>query len=205
MRALWLDAPGRQQRVGRGRVVGRASSPSSRRSPSRATGVPSQPDRQSQATFFATPADLRAWLERHHADRDELLVGFHKKASRKPSVTWREAVDEALCFGWIDGVRGSLGDQSYTVRFTPRRPRSIWSAVNVGRVAELTKLGRMTPAGVKAFEARREDRTGVYSHEQDRRCGSPARSSAGFATTPAHGSSSRRSRRATGARRPGGW
>ena len=116
--------------------------------------------------FFATPAKLRAWLEGHHADRDELLVGFHKKASGKPSVTWREAVDEALCFGWIDGVRKSLGADSYTVRFTPRRPRSIWSAVNVGRVAELSQLGRMTPAGMKAFEARREDRTGVYSHEQ---------------------------------------
>ena len=94
------------------------------------------------------------------------MVGFHKKASGKPSITWAEAVDQALCFGWIDGVRRSLGEESYTVRFTPRRARSIWSAVNVGRVAELTKLGLMTPRGVEAFEARRADRTGIYSHEQ---------------------------------------
>jgi uncharacterized protein YdeI (YjbR/CyaY-like superfamily) len=119
-----------------------------------------------KATFFATSADLRAWLEQHHADRDELVVGFHRKASGKRSITWPEAVDQALCFGWIDGVRRSLDDESYTVRFTPRRARSTWSAVNVGRVAELTKLGLMNPAGVSAFEARREDRTGIYSHEQ---------------------------------------
>ncbi len=117
-------------------------------------------------TFFAAPADFQAWLERHHEARTELVVGFHRKASGKPGITWAEAVDQALCFGWIDGVRRSLDEQSYTVRFTPRRPRSIWSAVNVGRVAELTKLSLMTPRGVKAFEARRADRTGIYSHEQ---------------------------------------
>jgi len=116
--------------------------------------------------FFATPADFRAWLERHHETEAELVVGFHKKASGRPSVTWPQSVDEALCFGWIDGVRHSLGDESYTIRFTPRRPTSIWSAINVARVAELTKLGRMRAAGVKAFAARTPARTGVYSFER---------------------------------------
>jgi uncharacterized protein YdeI (YjbR/CyaY-like superfamily) len=118
--------------------------------------------------FFATPAEFRAWLERHHADRRELLVGFHKKGSGRPSITWQESVDEALCFGWIDGVRRSLGPDSYTIRFSPRQPRSTWSAVNVKRVGELIEEGRMTPAGLAAFEARTGDRTGIYSYEQRR-------------------------------------
>jgi uncharacterized protein YdeI (YjbR/CyaY-like superfamily) len=121
-----------------------------------------------EPTFFATPAELRAWLERHHADRRELVVGFYKKASGRPSITWQEAVDEALCFGWIDGVRHSHGPDSYTNRFTPRRPRSNWSAVNVRRVEQLIAEGRMTPAGLAAFEARTGDRTGTYSYEQRR-------------------------------------
>jgi uncharacterized protein YdeI (YjbR/CyaY-like superfamily) len=116
--------------------------------------------------FFATPADFRAWLEKNHSRVSELQVGFHRKASGRPSITWAEAVDQALCFGWIDGVRRSVDDESYQIRFTPRRARSIWSAVNVARVEELTKLGLMQPAGVAAFEARRADRTGIYSHEQ---------------------------------------
>jgi uncharacterized protein YdeI (YjbR/CyaY-like superfamily) len=119
-------------------------------------------------TFFATPADFRKWLEQHHDAAPELWVGFHKKGSGKPSITWPESVDEALCFGWIDGVRKSLGDESYVIRFTPRRARSIWSAVNVRRATELTRLGRMRPAGAKAFEARDPARTGVYSFEQPR-------------------------------------
>jgi uncharacterized protein YdeI (YjbR/CyaY-like superfamily) len=119
-------------------------------------------------TFFRTPADFRKWLEQHHDTAPELWVGFHKKGSGRPSMTWPESVDEALCFGWIDGVRKSLGDESYVIRFTPRRARSIWSAVNVRRVTELTRLGRMRPAGVKAFEARDPARTGVYSFEQPR-------------------------------------
>lgn len=119
-------------------------------------------------TFFRTPADFREWLEQHHDAAPELWVGFHKKGSGRPSITWPESVDEALCFGWIDGVRKSLGDESYVIRFTPRRARSIWSAVNVRRVTELTRLGRMRPAGVKAFEARDPARTGVYSFEQPR-------------------------------------
>ena len=121
-----------------------------------------------QTTFFATPAEFRSWLERHHADRSELLVGFHKKGSGRPSITWPEAVDEALCFGWIDGVRRSLGPDAYTIRFSPRQARSTWSAVNVRRAGELIAEGRMTAAGLAAFEARSGDRTGIYSYEQRR-------------------------------------
>jgi uncharacterized protein YdeI (YjbR/CyaY-like superfamily) len=94
------------------------------------------------------------------------LVGFFKKGSGKPSMTWPEAVDEALCFGWIDGVRKGIDDVSYTIRFTPRKPRSIWSAVNVRRVTELTALGLMHPAGLQAFERRAEKKTAIYSYEQ---------------------------------------
>ena len=121
-----------------------------------------------EPTFFATPAELRAWLERHHADRRELLVGFYKKGSGRPSLTWPQSVDEALCFGWIDGVRRSLGEEAYTIRFTPRQTRSTWSAVNVRRAGELIADGRMTPAGLAAFEARSADRTAIYSHERRR-------------------------------------
>jgi uncharacterized protein YdeI (YjbR/CyaY-like superfamily) len=117
-------------------------------------------------TFFATPAAFRAWLAKHHDTHDELWVGFHKKDSGKPSITWPESVDEALCYGWIDGVRKSLGETSYVIRFTPRKPRSNWSAVNVARVAELTTLGRMHPAGLAAFERRAPERTGIYAYEQ---------------------------------------
>lgn len=117
-------------------------------------------------TFFATPAKLRAWLEKHHETKPELLVGFYRKGSGKPSITWPEAVDQALCFGWIDGVRRSLDDERYTNRFTPRRPRSNWSAVNIKRAKELIDLGLMHPAGLKAFEARTDARSGVYSYEQ---------------------------------------
>ena len=116
--------------------------------------------------FFATPAKFRAWLEKNHACADELLVGFYKKGTGKPSITWPESVDEALCFGWIDGVRRSVDDESYTIRFTPRRARSIWSAVNVKKAKELIALGKMKPAGMKAFEARGDDRTAIYSYEQ---------------------------------------
>jgi uncharacterized protein YdeI (YjbR/CyaY-like superfamily) len=116
--------------------------------------------------FFATPEALRAWLEEHHDTADELWVGLYKKGSGRPSVTWPEVVDEALCFGWIDGVRKSIDDERYANRLTPRRPNSNWSAVNVGRVGELMKLGRMRPAGLEAFERRRVDKTATYSYEQ---------------------------------------
>jgi uncharacterized protein YdeI (YjbR/CyaY-like superfamily) len=118
--------------------------------------------------FFRTPSELRSWLEQHHDDAAELLVGFHKRASGKPSITWPEAVDEALCFGWIDGVRKGIDDASYTIRFTPRKPSSNWSLRNIERVAELTAQGLMRPAGLAAFEARREEKSGIYSHEQRR-------------------------------------
>jgi uncharacterized protein YdeI (YjbR/CyaY-like superfamily) len=117
-------------------------------------------------TFFATPAEWRAWLEKHHATEPELLVGFYKKGSGRPSITWPESVDEALCYGWIDGVRRSLGDEAYTIRFTPRKKRSFWSNVNIRRVGELIAEGRMRPAGLAAFEVRTGERSGVYSFEQ---------------------------------------
>jgi len=115
--------------------------------------------------FFATPAAFRAWLEANHETAGELLVGFHKRASGKPSMTWPESIDEALCFGWIDGIRRSLGETSYTIRFTPRRERSRWSDVNVRRAKELLRLGLMWPAGRRAFEKRDETDT-AYSYEQ---------------------------------------
>ena len=116
--------------------------------------------------FFETPAEFRAWLEEHHADESELLVGFHKTSSGRPSMTWPESVDQALCFGWIDGVRRSLSEHSYSIRFTPRKPRSTWSAVNVRRARELIEEGLMRPAGQAAFERRTEDRSGIYAYEQ---------------------------------------
>ena len=119
-----------------------------------------------EPTFFATPADLREWFKQHHESESELLMGFYKKDSGKPSVTWPESVDEALCVGWIDGVRKGLDGERYTIRFTPRKPRSIWSAVNIARVEALTQEGRMQPAGLQAYEQRRENKSGIYSYEQ---------------------------------------
>jgi uncharacterized protein YdeI (YjbR/CyaY-like superfamily) len=116
--------------------------------------------------FFASPEEWRAWLEEHHDREAEVLVGYWKRGTRRPSLTWPESVDEALCFGWIDGVRRRIDDERYCIRFTPRRPRSRWSRVNVERVAELLAAGRMRPAGLAAFEARTEE--GTYSYEQQR-------------------------------------
>lgn len=116
--------------------------------------------------FFKSPGDFRKWLEKHHASATEQWVGFYKKGSGRPSITWPESVDQALCFGWIDGIRKSIDDESYKIRFTPRRSGSIWSAVNIKRVAELTKDGIMSPTGLKAFEARKEYKSGIYSYEQ---------------------------------------
>ena len=117
--------------------------------------------------FLATPEEFRAWLEEHHDTASELLVGFYKVKTGIPSMTWSESVDEALCFGWIDGKGKRIDDKSHSIRFTPRRKGSIWSAVNVAKVATLTEEGRMRPAGLAAFEARREDRTAIYSFERD--------------------------------------
>jgi len=116
--------------------------------------------------FFATPEEFRAWLEENHATARELWVGYTKKGAGRPSITWPESVDEALCYGWIDGIRRSVDDTSYMNRFTPRRPGSNWSAVNIARVAELTAQGRMRPAGLAAFDRRRDETTAVYSYEQ---------------------------------------
>jgi uncharacterized protein YdeI (YjbR/CyaY-like superfamily) len=116
--------------------------------------------------FFTKPADFRGWLERYHDESAELWVGFYKKGSGKPSMTWPEAVDQALCFGWIDGLRKSVDDDSYMNRFTPRTARSTWSAVNIKRAKELIGEGLMQPAGLKAFEARADDRSAIYSYEQ---------------------------------------
>ena len=116
--------------------------------------------------FFKSPAAFREWLEKHHASEQELWVGFYKKDSGRPSITWPESVDEALCYGWIDGIRKSVDDVSYMIRFTPRRARSIWSAVNIKRVGVLTGEGRMRPAGLKAFEALVENRSKIYAYEQ---------------------------------------
>ncbi len=116
--------------------------------------------------FFENPAAFRAWLEANHETAPELILAFRRRSTGLPTITWREAVDVALCFGWIDGVRRSLDETAYTNRFTPRRARSIWSAVNIKRVAELEAAGLMTAAGRRAFDARRADRMTVYSHEQ---------------------------------------
>jgi uncharacterized protein YdeI (YjbR/CyaY-like superfamily) len=116
--------------------------------------------------FFPTPPEWRAWLEQHYRTHDELWVGFHNRDSGKASITWPEAVDGALCFGWIDGVRKSLGETSYVIRFTPRRARSIWSALNIKRVAELSGNGLMRPAGLEAFEKRTGNRSEIYAYEQ---------------------------------------
>jgi uncharacterized protein YdeI (YjbR/CyaY-like superfamily) len=118
-------------------------------------------------SFFKSAAAFHAWLARHHGSETELLVGFHKVATGKATMTYREALDEALAFGWIDGVRRRLDEESYTIRFTPRKPTSIWSAVNIKRVKELTAAGRMMPSGLAAFAKRDERRSAIYSYERD--------------------------------------
>ncbi len=114
--------------------------------------------------FFETPAHFRKWLEANHEKASELWVGFHRKGT-KPSITWPESVREALSFGWIDGVRKSVDETSYTIRFSPRKPSSVWSAINIRIAKELIDENRMQPAGLKAFEARKENRSGIYSYE----------------------------------------
>jgi uncharacterized protein YdeI (YjbR/CyaY-like superfamily) len=115
--------------------------------------------------FFKSPAALRTWFAKHHDTATELQVGYHKKHTGTPSITWQESVDEALCVGWIDGVRHALDDATYTIRFTPRRPGSTWSAINIRRVAALEAEGRMRPAGRRAFEARTTAKSGIYAYE----------------------------------------
>lgn len=116
--------------------------------------------------FFATPEKFRAWLAKHHVKAPELLVGFYKKGSRKPSIDWPQSVDEALCVGWIDGVRRNIDADSYSIRFTPRRARSVWSSINIRRVQALSKEGRMSVAGLAAYQRRSKERSAIYAYEQ---------------------------------------
>jgi uncharacterized protein YdeI (YjbR/CyaY-like superfamily) len=116
--------------------------------------------------FFSRQAELRKWFEKNHDKTKELLVGFYKTKTGKESITWPQSVDEALCFGWIDGIRKSIDAESYVIRFTPRKPGSIWSAINIQKVEELSKKGLMHPAGIEAFNKRDEKKSKVYSFEQ---------------------------------------
>ena len=136
--------------------------------------MPSKSLKEPPPKFFATLPEWRAWLEKHHADKQELWVGFYKRESGRPSITWPEAVDGALCFGWIDGVRKSIDPVSYKNRFTPRKPRSNWSAINIKRVEELSKSGLMHAAGLAAFEKRDDDRSAIYAYEQRKSAKLPA-------------------------------
>lgn len=117
-------------------------------------------------TFFRAQQDFRKWFEKNHEREKELLVGFYKITSGRKSITWRESVNEAICFGWIDGVRKSIDDESYCIRFTPRKPTSIWSAINIKKVEELAKKGLMHPSGLTAFSKRQEKKSAIYSYEK---------------------------------------
>jgi uncharacterized protein YdeI (YjbR/CyaY-like superfamily) len=119
------------------------------------------------AIFFSKQSDFRKWLAKKHQKETELLVGFYKVDSGKPSMTWSQSVDEALCFGWIDGVRTSIDKDSYQIRFTPRKPTSIWSAINIKKIEALTKQGLMLPAGLASFENRKEHKSKIYSYENE--------------------------------------
>jgi uncharacterized protein YdeI (YjbR/CyaY-like superfamily) len=125
-----------------------------------------KPADREEATYFSSPAEFRRWLEVHHATAPALWVGFHKRATGKPSLTWPESVDEALCFGWIDGLRQRVDDERYRIRFTPRRAASIWSGVNIRRMGELLAAGRVAPAGLAAWEKRVEAKSAIYAYEQ---------------------------------------
>jgi uncharacterized protein YdeI (YjbR/CyaY-like superfamily) len=116
--------------------------------------------------FFTTPAEFRDWLATHFETETELLVCFYKTSSGKPSITWPESVDQALCYGWIDGVRKSRDEESYTIRFTPRKATSIWSAINIDKIENLMKQGLVKPAGIAAYEKRKENKSRIYSHER---------------------------------------
>ncbi len=118
-------------------------------------------------TYFATQYDFRKWLAKNHQTASELLVGFYKVGSGKPSMTWPESVDQALCFGWIDGIWRRIDDESYSIRFTPRKKTSIWSAINIKKIEELTKLGQMQPIGLAAYQNRTENKSKIYAYESD--------------------------------------
>lgn len=124
--------------------------------------------------FFPSPAAFRRWLRANHATETELWVGYHKVATGRPSMTWSDSVDEALCYGWIDGLRKSVDGDAYMIRFTPRKATSIWSEVNTRKIETLIAAGRMRPAGLRAFEKRRTDRAGVYAFESKAQQFTPA-------------------------------
>jgi uncharacterized protein YdeI (YjbR/CyaY-like superfamily) len=117
--------------------------------------------------FFESARAFRSWLESNAGTASELIVGFHKVGSGRPGMAWSESVDEALCFGWIDGVRKRIDDESYLIRFTPRKTTSIWSAINIAKFEQLQSRGRMTPAGAKAFAHRKDEKSVVYAYEQE--------------------------------------
>jgi uncharacterized protein YdeI (YjbR/CyaY-like superfamily) len=116
--------------------------------------------------FFEDALAFGAWLRSNAASATEVVVGYHKIATGRAGLTWSDSVDEAICHGWIDGVRRRIDDQTYSIRFTPRKPTSIWSVVNLAKVQRLTEQGRMTPAGERAFAQRTSAKTGIYSFEQ---------------------------------------
>jgi len=120
-----------------------------------------------EATFFKDHTAFRKWLERNHKKEKELVVGFYKKASEKFNMTWSESVDQALCYGWIDGIRRSIDKDSYSIRFTPRRTTSVWSNINIKKVEELTKQGLMQPAGLEIYKQRKEEKSGIFSYESE--------------------------------------
>jgi uncharacterized protein YdeI (YjbR/CyaY-like superfamily) len=157
------------------RAAGSPGLPGEARAPSDQKGYSYCPAGRLTPRFFKTPAAFRVWLARHHRTQRELHVGFYKRDSGKPSITWPESVDEALSFGWIDGIRHRLDDARYTIRFTPRKPGSNWSAVNLKRVRALLKAGRMRPAGLKVFQERDRKKAGLYSFEQRRQIKLPPR------------------------------
>ena len=150
-----------------------------------------------QPKFFPTPIDFRAWLEQNHESEKELWVGFYKKGTGKPSITWPESVDQALCFGWIDGVRKTIDAESYVIRFTPRRRGSIWSNVNTRRASELISSGLMQVAGKRAFEARDPAKSGIYSFERTKPAKLPLAVKKVFMATSAPGDSFKHNRQAT--------
>lgn len=120
-----------------------------------------------EPTFFATPAELRKWFQKNHKTETVLLVGFYKVSSGRKSITWSQSVDQALCFGWIDGIRKSIDGESYCIRFTPRKPGSIWSAVNIKKIEWLIEQGLIYPNGIVSFEKRKEEKSGIYSYEKE--------------------------------------
>lgn len=124
--------------------------------------------------FFSTQAELHHWFVQNHAHQEECWIGFYKKNTGIPSITWPESVDEALCFGWIDGIRKRVDEQAYMIRFTPRRPKSIWSAVNINRFQELKSLGLVHLSGQAAFDRLDEKKARIYAYEREESELSPA-------------------------------